>query len=143
MSYRISDDGELNKIVEIIAKHAKEEEERVKASLKTWFEEKSFFDKLRVQMVLDYIYPPTSKGRNEMSGRFNYVKYDEKSIESQNQFKSVFEGLENMVSNLQDGRAKSLVMTKLEEAYLWVGKAIRDEQLAKRGGVEQPERKDG
>lgn len=26
------------------------------------------------------------------------------------------------------GRARSLVLTKLEEAYMWVGKAIRDDQ---------------
>lgn len=30
--------------------------------------------------------------------------------------------------SLSSGRPKSLVMTKLEEAYMWVGKSIRDEQ---------------
>lgn len=78
------------------------------------------------------------------SSRFSYVKYDDDTTTRQNDFKMEFEELEKMVAELQDGRAKSLVLTKLEEAYMWVGKALRDEQLQRnKNTVEQPERKDG
>lgn len=65
--------------------------------------------------------------------RFNYVKYDEQSTKEQESLKAAFETAEGLVSKLEDGRAKSLVLTKLEEAYMWTGKAIRDSQI-KRGG---------
>lgn len=78
------------------------------------------------------------------AGRFDYVKYDEQATWKQNAFKTRFEELCQLAQDaLPDGRAKSLVMTKLEEAYMWVGKAIRDEQVAKRGAELQEQRKDG
>ena len=73
--------------------------------------------------------------------RFNYIKYDLQSQERQAVFKKLFEQMEAFVGELKDGRPKSLVFTKLEEAYMWVGKAIRDEQIATNGTAEQqPER---
>lgn len=76
-----------------------------------------------------------------MSNRFSYVRYDEHAAAQQQMFKERFESLERMVGTLADGRAKSLVLTKLEEAYMWVGKSIRDDQIARTGKVdEQPER---
>jgi hypothetical protein len=75
--------------------------------------------------------------------RFAYVKYDARSVELQNRIKAIFEQVEEAANVLPPGRAKSLFLTSLEEAYMWIGKAIRDDQLQKRGGDEQPERKDG
>lgn len=75
--------------------------------------------------------------------RFSYVKYDEETVKIQNRFKGAFEELEKDVLGLPPGRAQSLVLTHLEEAYMWIGKALRDRQLTIRGGEEQPERKDG
>lgn len=72
--------------------------------------------------------------------RFSYVKYDEISMEKQQSLKTAFEAVEILVNGLADGRAKSLVFTALEEAYMWTGKAIRDEQKNLRSAVEQPER---
>ena len=70
--------------------------------------------------------------------RFDYVKYDEKGIEKQNNFKQAFMDLENDANRmLPQGRALSLVLTKLEEAYMWVGKAIRDEQIARNPQTEE------
>ena len=78
-----------------------------------------------------------------MSKRFSYVKYDEESVALQNQFRELFEAIEALAeAKLTESRAKSLLMTKLEEAYMWVGKAIRDAQTLERIAVEQPERKD-
>lgn len=77
-----------------------------------------------------------------MSQRFSYVKYDDVSVKKQEKLKELFEAVEVYVSNtLNDGRAKSLVLTHLEEAYMWTGKAIRDEQIAKNSQVDHiPER---
>ena len=62
--------------------------------------------------------------------RFDYVKYDEKAIENQEALKIAFVAIDGMVEDrVVNGRAKALVFTKLEEAYMWIGKAIRDEQL--------------
>lgn len=68
-----------------------------------------------------------------MSNRFDYVKYDSEAFRKQETFKNMMLLLENAVEELlPNGRAKSLVHTKLEEAYMWIGKAIRDEQVEKR-----------
>lgn len=65
------------------------------------------------------------------SRRFDYVKYDAQATIQQQAFKEQFQIIENMANNLKDGRAKSLVMTYLEITYMWVGKALRDEQIAR------------
>jgi len=69
-----------------------------------------------------------------MTDRFSYVKYDDTAAQNQSNFKVQFEMLEKMaMDNLAPGRAKALVMTKLEEAYMWIGKAIRDDQIERIG----------
>lgn len=70
-------------------------------------------------------------------GRFDYVKYDEETALTSVAFKTEFERLSDLVESvLKSPRAKALVQTKLEEAYMWVGKALRDDQIAK--GVPAP-----
>jgi hypothetical protein len=76
-----------------------------------------------------------------MSGRFDYVQYDNFAVEQSAKFKVAVEGLEKIINmefppagpGHQDsvGRAKSLALTKLEECYMWIGKAIRDSQLGR------------
>lgn len=67
-------------------------------------------------------------------GRFDYVQYDGQATIDQVEFKNKFVELEKeVVQRLQPGRATSLVFTKLEEAYMWIGKAIRDDQIARDG----------
>lgn len=76
--------------------------------------------------------------------RFDYVKYDEASVSNQNLFKGICEDLEANIENLQNGRAKSLALTHLEECYMWIGKAIRDDQITRNGSAEPQEgRKNG
>lgn len=76
-----------------------------------------------------------------MTGRFDYVKYDEASIKTQSEAKALCEKMEwHINTQLKDGRAKSLALTKLEEVYMWIGKAIRDEQVQHRGAELQEER---
>lgn len=67
--------------------------------------------------------------------RFDYIRYDDQSIAVATHFRDKFVDLEDSVNTLlsaKQGRHKALVMTKLEEAYMWVGKAIRGEQLEDR-----------
>lgn len=80
--------------------------------------------------------------------RFDYVKYDEQAATLQADFKDRFEALEGTVALLVKpggaGRTASLALTKLEEAYMWIGKAIRDDQIERNGSAElQEERKEG
>lgn len=72
--------------------------------------------------------------------RFDYVKYDEKATSDQARFKAIFMAIEAKVTDLlQSPRAKALVLTKLEEAYMWVGKAIRDDQIERNGSADLQE----
>jgi len=65
-----------------------------------------------------------------MSNTFSYVKYDQESIRKQETFKTMFEAIEDFANlSLKDSRPKSLLKTALEEAYMWTGKALRDEQI--------------
>jgi len=64
--------------------------------------------------------------------RFDYVKYDVQSTEKQLSAKSICQEMEGFINEqLGAGRTTSLALTKLEELYMWVGKAIRDDQLAR------------
>lgn len=82
-----------------------------------------------------------------MPSRFDYVQYDTVAIEKQNKIKEKVQELEALANDFTAptaGRAKSLVLTKLEEVYMWFGKAIRDEQIARNGSAPlQEERKNG
>lgn len=76
-----------------------------------------------------------------MSRRFDYVKYDDKAKTQQEDFKVRFQDLEYVAEILEEGRAKSLVMTHLEIAYMWVGKALRDECIKRNPSIQDvPER---
>jgi len=77
------------------------------------------------------------------SGRFDYVKYDQMAAQMQADIKNAFQNAEMHIDCLADGRAKSLALTKLEEAYAWCGKCIRDDQISRNGSAElQEERGD-
>lgn len=66
------------------------------------------------------------------SNRFTYVKYDQEHAELQEKFKALFEEVDTLIEqSIITGRARTLLLMHLEEAYMWSGKAIRDQQLAK------------
>lgn len=78
-----------------------------------------------------------------MSKRFSYVKYDKIATAKQEELKELFEKIESFCQrNLPATRESALVMTALEEAYMWTGKAIRDDQIIRDGGEldHRPER---
>lgn len=63
--------------------------------------------------------------------RFDYVKYDDATAAKQEGFKMEVMDLAHSIEQLAPGRAQSLALTKLEECYMWIGKALRDEQIKK------------
>jgi hypothetical protein len=64
--------------------------------------------------------------------RFDYVKYDEKASLDQSFFKAKFEDLEcEIEATLKAPAYKTLAIRKLEECYMYIGKAIRDDQIAR------------
>lgn len=79
--------------------------------------------------------------------RFDYVKYDETAVAVQNDAKAKFQGIEDLIDSVLEksaGRARALAHTKLEECYMWIGKAIRDAQIERNGSAElQESRKNG
>lgn len=81
--------------------------------------------------------------------RFDYVKYNDAAIELQNKAKQLCVQLEGLITSIpktsEPTRPTEIALRKLEEVYMWIGKAIRDDQIACSGpAVElQEERKDG
>jgi hypothetical protein len=72
--------------------------------------------------------------------RFDYVKYDSDAMDLQKIFKYSMICLENDINSLLvSPRAKALALTKLEEVYMWIGKAIRDDQISRNGAAELQE----
>lgn len=67
--------------------------------------------------------------------RFAYVRYDTKAIAIQEGCKEVFKNLEDAIEQFPKSRESALALTKLEEAYMWVGKVIRNDQIARNGAA--------
>lgn len=61
--------------------------------------------------------------------RFGYVKYDNEAMVDQEEAKDLCGKLEHLIDSMGKGRATSLAITKLEECFMWIGKAIRDDQI--------------
>ena len=67
----------------------------------------------------------------------DYVKFDKYATEAISNYKKQFEALiENIELKLGPSRSRSLALTKLEEAYMWIGKSVRDDQIARDGSSE-------
>jgi hypothetical protein len=71
-----------------------------------------------------------------MKNRFDYIAFDEIAKARQLHIKKQFEELAAEIGEFGISRPVSLAMTALEEAYMWVGKANRDEQI-KRNNLSQ------
>lgn len=91
----------------------------------------------------NFVKKQNNKTEEKMS-KYDYVMYDDRAAAQQRYFKEKFQDLDVLVDALENGRAKAIASTKLEEAYMWVGKAIRDEQIKRNGSAPlQEERKNG
>lgn len=88
------------------------------------------------------------KSERKMKSRFDYVKFDAKHTELMENAKSLCSRLEGFIDGIKhesrnnhNYRPISLAHTKLEETYAWIGKAIRDRQIALSGdSSHMPER---
>jgi hypothetical protein len=74
--------------------------------------------------------------------RFSYVKYDERSVELQEHFRVLCDAIDvGLLTMLPNSPEKTLAVRSLEVAYMWIGKAIRDAQVARGGdATHQPAR---
>lgn len=75
------------------------------------------------------------------NSRYDFVKYDEKAAGLSNKYKALFQELEAQLTlDLGPGkRSLATAMTKLEEAFMWVGKAVRDQQIERNATTELEE----
>jgi hypothetical protein len=66
--------------------------------------------------------------------RFDPVDYDQEAIEESNKAKELCRDLDHFIEvHVKNGRPKSMALTKLEECYMWIEKAIRDDQISRQG----------
>lgn len=64
-----------------------------------------------------------------MTTKLDYVKWDFQSEALQQSLKKFYQQIETMIDEeLQESREKSLTLTKLEESWMWLGKAIKVDQ---------------
>lgn len=61
--------------------------------------------------------------------RFQYVDYDTASLAQDSALKRAGYSLLGVIETFEASRERSLAITKLEEAIMWAGKAIRQQQL--------------
>ena len=61
--------------------------------------------------------------------RFDYIAYDDIAKDLQANFKRMFMEIESDITAFDYGRSRCLALEHLETAYMWIGKAIRDEQI--------------
>jgi len=59
--------------------------------------------------------------------RFDYIKYDDIALNQQLRIKNEIIKLEGYVNELSGN--KEVILSKLEECYMWIGKLIRDNQI--------------
>jgi hypothetical protein len=71
--------------------------------------------------------------------RFDYVKFDHLATAMQAAAKRAVSNVEALVAALPDGRAKDKALDHLEETYMWMGKAIRDDQISRNNATELQE----
>lgn len=61
--------------------------------------------------------------------RFDYVKYDDESLQFQADCKAAAINLETEIGHISNARWREAALMKLEEVYMCIGKGIRDDQL--------------
>lgn len=75
-----------------------------------------------------------------MMSRFDYVQFDSEHTKKLLGIKTQVMTLEKTINELGPSRATSLAHTKLEEVYMWLGKALRDSQVTLLGSNPSDER---
>lgn len=78
--------------------------------------------------------------------RFDYVEYDEIAATKQLGFKNLCMGIDQAIEEMLPFdkatiAAKTKAINHLEICYMWLGKALRDEQIARNGGASLQEQR--
>lgn len=74
------------------------------------------------------------KNQQKVKGRFEHVRYDEASMAKSKRAYDLVTDVEAFINDeLGGGRYQALALTGLEEVFMWIGKAIRDNQVAAAG----------
>lgn len=60
--------------------------------------------------------------------RFDHIEYDGPSAALSGSIRATMRAAEHAILELPESRPRSLALTKLEECFMWCGKAIRDKQ---------------
>jgi hypothetical protein len=61
--------------------------------------------------------------------RFDYIAYDQDHQRLSSEFRLFYQNLEEAIlAGLPEGRERALVLTKLEESFMWVGKTLKISQ---------------
>jgi uncharacterized protein (DUF2062 family) len=84
---------------------------------------------MALAMAIEY---KVGEGIQEMS-RFGSVKFDRKHRLYANEAGDLARQFEIFINDLPPGRSVAMAITKLEECHVWIGKAIRDSQIAEDG----------
>jgi len=71
--------------------------------------------------------------------RFEGIRYDSHHTELANRAAMLAQEVERFISDLKPGRSSAKAITHLEECHVWMGKAIRDDQIAKAEPETEPE----
>jgi hypothetical protein len=62
--------------------------------------------------------------------RFDRIEFTADARIKYERFKTIFENIEDRIEkHIPNGRSKTLALTHIEEAFGWIEKAIRDEQI--------------
>lgn len=66
-------------------------------------------------------------------GMFDSVVYNDKSLKIQQDVLFAFENVEDVIErNFKEGsHERDMALTKIEEAYMWLGKDIKRQQLVR------------
>ena len=71
--------------------------------------------------------------------RFDYIKYDDRAQIAQETAKTQVTKLERIINedlgHIAGDLEKKFAIQKLEECYMWIGKAIRNDQIARNGSA--------
>jgi hypothetical protein len=61
--------------------------------------------------------------------RFESIKFDKSHLKLAEKAAALSIEVERFISELHKGRSSAMAITHLEECHVWMGKAIRDDQI--------------
>ena len=72
----------------------------------------------------------------KMTNRFDWIVYDDNSVLLQAKYKEMFKQLEaELCLGLKPSSELTLACIKLEEAFMWVGKSVKHDQIKREQSV--------